>query len=127
MINQGTKIMKKYIPYIAIALIIFFMGRYSKDDTSPELKAKWQEERATLLDGITHKDARILALSADSATIRKKMRIDSLESARALNAEKAATLYYKKLYEKINLRNASVAQLDSIRASLRASSLHPPR
>lgn len=112
--------------YLAVGLIIGFSFGGNRSAEKAYVK-KLEQERATLLDGISHKNARILALSADSATIRKKMRIDSLEALNALNAEKAATLYYKKLYEKINLRNASVAQLDSIRASLRASSLHPPR
>lgn len=90
--------MKKYIPHIIIALIIFIAGRYSSPDYSKEIRAKWEQERKVFQEAIGQKDARIVQLNEQGK--KQSQRVADLEMKAEASEEKARnieTRYKKKL------------------------------
>ena len=88
--------MKKYIPHIAIALIIFFAGRFSKDDHSPEVEALRKKEQAMFTEQIIKKQVEIQALTEQSKAKDRKIAV--LEVAVEKGDQKVAAIetHYKK-------------------------------
>jgi len=116
------KSLPKYIPLLILAAGLFFAGRWTASEDTGELE-KLREERDMIEQGIIHKEALLTAKDKVIATIRKEKREDSLQALSAVKAEIKAKLYYKRLYEQINLSGTSIPALDSLRAALR-SPLH---
>jgi hypothetical protein len=111
------KVFKQYLPYL-FALLLFFAGRFTTPSPDKELIRKFESERSAMEDSILTKTVKIEQLIKRTNDIRKKMVEDSIENARHLKANESAYINLKKQYEKINLRSASTADLDSLRASL---------
>ena len=88
--------MKKYIPHIAIVLIIFFAARFSKDDHSPEVEALRKKEQAMFTEQIIKKQVEIQALTEQSKAKDRKIAV--LEVAVEKGDQKVAAIetHYKK-------------------------------
>lgn len=106
--------MKRYIPYAIILLIIFFAGRYSKSDKTPELEQKWKSERKLTLDQLQKKQVEITHLEALQKEIDRRRVEDSLKFASALERNQRAYNALKKKYNEINLNRATAHELDSV-------------
>lgn len=119
--------MKKFIPYILLALIIFLAGRWTKEDNSKELEAKYKAERKLILDVLGKKQIEVARLQADSEAIRKEMVQDSLRFAGALERNQTAYNRLKKKYNEINLHRADAQSLDSLVSRLYPARLYPDR
>lgn len=108
----------KYIPHIAIALIIFFAGRFSKDDDSKELEALRKKERTMFQQQIIKKQVEIQGLIKAQQEIERQRIEDSIRFAGALERNQIAYNRLKKKYNEINLNRADAHTLDSLLFSL---------
>lgn len=108
-----TKI-KKYIPHLIILLIIFFAGRWSKDNNSPELEAKFKQERKLILDQLQKKQIKVSELENRMREIDSHRVQDSLFYADRLSENQTAYNRLKKKYNEINLNRATHSDLDSL-------------
>lgn len=107
----------KYLPYV-LALVLFLAGRWTAPQPDKELRKKFEAERESILEVIGQKDAQIVRLKDDRAKERERRVSDSLRSARALARQESITAALKKENERINYKNYSNPDLDSIDAIL---------
>lgn len=114
--------MKKYIPYILLAIIIFLAGRWTKEDNSKELEARYKAERKLILDVLGKKQIEVANLDLKAQKVEKRRVRDSLYFAGKLEANQRAYLALKKKYNEINLSRADAHVLDSL-----VSGLYPDR
>src|SRR5688500_15304389 len=98
--------MKKYMPLAILALIIFFAGRWTKDDNSKELKEKYEQERQVDRDRISGLVEKLTAKDAESRTINEERIQDSLRFSDALERNQTAYNRLKRKYNEINLNRA---------------------
>lgn len=110
--------LKKYWPFIVLCLIIFFSGRWTKDDNSKELKEKYEQERQRDRDSISVLLKNLTAKHAESRTINEERIQDSLRFADALERNQRAYNSLKRKYNEVNFNRFSAARLDSIVSEL---------
>lgn len=105
--------LKRFWPVI-LCVLLFFAGRWTKDDSGKELKAKFEAERGSSRNVISDLMNRQALKDKASEARTARWEKDSLQLFDALQAQKRLTIWLKKENEKINYKNYSNPDMDSV-------------